>query len=395
MALFWNKNKHDISPDIKELKTLITNYWGANSSIKLNSKVTVPEGYWLVLGKKGKVADKFEAGEHFLNFSTMPYMCRRFKIDKIEDGKQKRDITCNCYFVSQDLRAGKFRTYRKVEMGTKAYGIYKMHVYGMYSYKVSNVQELMQSLLNEYDYIKTGEAEDIIEAWVDEVVVATLEKNNFVITDVVQNNPIIAKTLKGAVSKLFASAGLELCELKIYKYKLPKKYQEESDNIIAEQTKELEKEQSQQFDDSPVAITVDQQQENGAGLEQNKLPNNNGVETNIKTNSFQSLQQDNNEQFKNVEQCQGSETTSGAQPKAGQNYDYVPFGNFKIQEGSLMGTEQQEKPKQKTFVDLNLDNLYKNQNKNVKRCLNCGAENNKSADHCLLCGEKFLNEEDY
>ena len=68
------------------------------------------------------------------------------------------------YLVDLGLRAAEFKTYRKVEMGTKAYGIFKAHVFGVYSYRVVNVREFLQSLLNQYDYIKTGEAEERTEA---------------------------------------------------------------------------------------------------------------------------------------------------------------------------------------------------------------------------------------
>lgn len=359
MGFFWNKNKYDICPEPKELKTFITNYLGANSQIKINSKVTVPAGYICVLGKRGKVADKFDEGEHFLNFASMPYMCRRFGVDKVQDGTQKDKISCECYFVSTDLQPGQFKTYRKVEMGTKAYGVYKMHVFGMYSYKVDNPQELMQSLLNEFDYIKTGEAERIIEAWVNDIIVETLEKNNFVITDIVNNNPIITEALKKSINKLFATAGLKLCELKIYKYKLPKQFQAESDAIIAQQNAQneqplqnIETKQPDTSDDEPTTAEVQVEKQNIV---------------------------DENE---NIEYNQSTSNTGD---------QYVPFGNFQMSQGNLQDLKEPPKPQ---FVDLNLDNLYDDKKDNIKRCLNCGAENDISADHCVLCGEKFI-EGDY
>lgn len=383
---FWNKNKHDICPNEKELDSFVTNYLGGNSRIKINSKLTVPEGYFCVLGRRGKVADKFDTGEHFLNFASMPYMCRRFGVDKVKDGKQQEKISCQCYFISKQLQPGQFKTYRKVEMGTRAYGIYKAHVYGMYSFKVTNPQELMQSLLNEYDYIKTGEAQNIISAWVNDLIVCTLEKNNFVISDVVANSPIIAESLKQAINKLFESAGLELGELKIYKYKLPKQYQQESDKVIA---KQLGQEQ---------AIEKAESLEN---IEPNEQDLQNGVD-NSKNETFeQKLENTENAQ---INQNQTITLQNNIDEKANIDYNqtanqineqYVPFGNFVINNGSIENlqkivekdTTNEQKPK---FVDLNLDNLYSDKKQDTKRCLNCGAENNKNAQHCLLCGEKFL-----
>lgn len=392
MGFLWNKNKHDLCPDPKDFKTLITNYLGGGSSIKTNCKVTVPEGFWLVLGRKGKVADKFDTGEHFLNFSTMPYMCRRFAIDKIRDGKQASRVDCECYFVSKDLRAGKFKTYRQVEMGTRAYGIYKMHVYGMYSYKVTNAQELMQSLLNEYDYIKTGEAEDIIDAWVEEIVVSTLEKKNFVINDVVQNNPIIVNSLKEAITKVFNSAGIELCELKIYKYKLPKQYQAESDKVIAEQMAKEQKilagEQTQ--DDAPSDVDCDEMAEK---IQKDGLQNDREC-VNTKQANAENIQPDDLNSCQNIQQKEDNLNKTKDYQQTEQVSDYVPFGNFKINKGTLDFEQLAQKKPEKTFVDLSLNNLYEGTRKDIKRCLNCGAENDKNADHCILCGEKFVNNEE-
>lgn len=442
---FWNKNKHDICPSEKDLKTLVTNYLGANSKIKVNSKVTVPEGYFCVLGRRGKVADKFDTGEHFLNFASMPYMCRRFGIDKVQDGKQKEKFSCECYFVSKGLIAGKFKTYRKVEMGTRAYGLYKAHVYGMYSYKVANAQELMQSLLNEYDYIKTGEAESIIESWVNDLIVSTLEKKNFVINDVVNNNPIIAAALKKSIAKLFETAGLEICELKIYKYKLPKQYQAASDEAIAKQI-ELENknivgqpentEQQKSNEQSlaaeekysqnqanienreqnnitdyyngltqPTVNTGNNQTNNDACVSQNLVDEQTDNDLANMLNRYNTTLSDNEKLIETSVQNQQQQNTIDEtnqqeynQNASNQVEQYVPFGNFVINKGSLddvrSAKQDYTKQEQPQFVDLNLDNLYADKKTNTKRCLNCGAENGKTADHCLLCGEKFI-EGDY
>ncbi|MBE7074670.1 MAG: hypothetical protein E7376_01660 [Clostridiales bacterium] len=375
MGLFWNKNKYDICPKQEDLKCLVTNYSGARGVVKINAKLVVPDGYFFVLGKNGKVADKFETGEYFLNFANLPYMCRKFGIDKIQDGKQKDKFSAEQYFVDKNLHAGKFKTYRKVEMGTKAYGIFKAHVFGVYSYKVGNVQEFMQSLLNEYDFIKTGEAEELIEAWVNDLIVDVLEKNNFMLDDVINNNPIIAEKLKLAISKLFNTAGLELCDVRIYKYKLPSKYQEASDNAIKAQEEKL-KQQEQEIvaQTETVAENTSQNEElNENVFEENKvLVNNQEIKYNEKLN------EQNNEEQSSI----NSEPID----------EYVPFGNFKIEEktqGEIQIKSVEPKKKEKTFVDLNLDRLYTHST-TTKRCLNCGGENNILAKHCSLCGEEFV-----
>lgn len=364
MGLFGFSKRHDICPKEKELKGIVTNYNSHTSKIKINAKLVVPQGYYFVLGKKGKVADKFEEGEHFFNYANLPYLCRKFGIDKIKDGKRSDKINVDMYFVSKEIFGGKFKTYRKVEMGTKAYGIFKAHVIGVYSYKVLDVREFMQSLLNVYDYIKDGEAEDIVESWVNELIVKELEKNNFILPDVIANNPIIENTLKVAVEKLFRIAGLQLLELKITRYKLPKEYQEECDKIMFGNFEVENKNESQQ--------------------------------TIVEEKNNQTLQENNSQEIEEnqgniVEKNEETITQENAIENAESGYvEYIPFGSFTFQKKEIKA-EEIKKPT-RTFVDLNLDKLYDGNEKSFKRCLNCGAENNLDASHCSLCGEKFNKE---
>ena len=432
MGLFFKKNKGDINPKEGELQYLVTNYLGHNATLKINGKLNVPNGYEFVIGKRGKVLDKFTEGEHFFSYANLPYSCRKYGIDKIENGKQKDSFTCECYFVDKGLRAGKFKTYRKVEMGTRAYGLFKASVYGMYTYKVVNTHEFMQSLLNEYDYIKTGEAEDIVAGWVDDLVVSVLERNNFMLTDVVANSPIIAEKLKIAIGKLFTVAGLEIVDVEIYKYKLPKEYQEESDKNIANQQaiKQGRINEAEQANTNSSSTN----QEDGDKTEQGKeLLNNESEEENQNVLSEQSFAyelkafQDENlsmiytkEELQERERLQKLQNETKEEPKTNQEFQddkqisqdannqenlqesYVPFGNFVISKENNFDTEEiknrvkneENKPKERTFVDLNLDKLYDNEKPKTKRCLRCGGENDINADHCILCGEKFYGDDE-
>lgn len=367
MGLFSFSKKYDIRPKEKELKGIITNYNSYVSKIKINGKLTVPNGYYFVIGKKGKVADKFDEGEYFFNYGNLPYLCRKFSIDKIKKGKQSDKVKADLYFVSKEIFGGKFKTYRKVEMGTKAYGMFKADVIGVYSYKVLDVREFMQSLLNIYDYIKNGEAEDIIESWINELVVKELEKNNFILQDVIANNPKITETLKIAVEKLFRVAGLELLDLKITKYKLPKEYQEASDKIMGDNFEE-----KATLKNEVIFEKINSKEESIE--DKNNLNEESLVED---------VEQEMEYNLNKIPQEKVQETVSE---------EYVPFGSFTFENKTISKLEQKEEKPKRTFVDLTLDKLYDGNEQTIKRCLNCGAENNLSSDHCILCGEKFNKE---
>ncbi len=414
MGIFGFKEKYDINPKEEELKAFITNY-NKVDVIKMNAKLIVPNGYIFVIGKKGKACDKFEAGEYFFNTSILPYMCRKFKIDKIKDGKSQDKIPAEMYFISKDLQGGIFKTYRKVNMGTKAYGFYSVKVMGMFTYRVVDAGELMQSLLNEFDYIKTGEAEGIIEGWANETIVNELENQNFILKDVIANSPQITEALKDKLSKIFKTAGLELVDLKITKYTLPKEYQEESDYNIKMQEEtivatnmpsepegqkdgeDIYDEQEYENDDiandifeakellKEFGIGQDEQSTDKEALMEEPSSGLDVDEEVVEQLIEQELDEDAILQPNGADQLNGNEVVSTADSDNG----YVPFGDFIISE-----TDEEEKkiaknvqPK-KTFVDLSLNELY-NDASNTKRCINCGTENDINANHCVLCGEKF------
>ena len=337
MGIFSKKNKYDITPDVKNIKSVVTKL--NENVVKINAKITIPDGYAFIVGKNGKALDFFESGEHFFAYSNLPYICRKYNIDKIIDGEQQTSINANLYLIDKNLRGADFKTYRKVQMGTKAYGIFRANVFGVYSYRVVNVKEFMQSLLNQFDYIKTGEAEDIISSWVDELIVDELEKQNFIIDDIVANNPKISEVLKLRLEKFFKIIGLEIIELKIIKYKLPKKYQSASDKNIQKIYEDNKKIVDNKTDDADANITED-------NLQSSTLNNQN---------------------------------------------DYVPFGSFKFEE--YKENEINNNSSKKKFVDLNLDKEYDKNPQKTKRCLNCGTENDLNANHCVICGEIFNNDD--
>lgn len=234
MGIF--KNKFDIKVEQKNLKFIVTKL--SQDTIKINAKVVIPQNFQLIIGKKGKALDCFSSGENYFTYSSLPQICRKYHIDKMVDGKQQESIKANLYLIDCGLKAGQFKTYRKVRMGTRAYGFFSCKVIGVYSYRVISPKEFMQSLLNEFDYIRTGEAEDILGSWVDDMVVKELERQNFILSDVISNNPIIANSLKNKLDKLFRVCGLELVEIKITKYKLARKYQKQSDENINKQNED-------------------------------------------------------------------------------------------------------------------------------------------------------------
>jgi len=431
MGLFNKKEKYDIVPDLRELKERVCTYYsGRRGVININSKLVVPTGYLFITGKNGHVLDRFSEGEHFFYYSNLPYACRKYKFNKKREGKMNEKFYCQYYFINKGLMPGQFKTYRKVVMGTKAYGIYKMNVYGMFSYRVIDCLEFLQSLLNEYDYIKTGEAEDLVNYWVGEVAVNVLEKNNFIISDVLNNNPIIAEKIRISVESLFKKIGAELVDFKIYKYDLPKevniaqnqkekkskKLKKESDEMLISEEKNQEdfiSEENSNIETKILNSTFYEENNNKSliitnsenfykdNIKQNEDIENSNVnlsynneaiinnESKIKQEDLSFLE---NTNIKNVDKLESYPQTESVK----KPFEYKPFGSFVIKDEKNSNifenceqSEQSYTHNEENLEFIDLENIYKSSAKNVKRCYNCGAENNIDAINCVLCGNNL------
>ena len=109
MGIFGFKNKHDIIPKDKDL-TFVVNRFAKVTEIKLNAKLVVPNGYCVVIGKRGKTCDKFEAGEYYLNYHNLPLMCRKFGLDKHTSKNKSYKMPVDFYFLGKGIYGGKLKS---------------------------------------------------------------------------------------------------------------------------------------------------------------------------------------------------------------------------------------------------------------------------------------------
>ncbi len=335
---FKNLFSNDITPTENSLSGLVCPYALKHSKIKINSKVKVPRGYVFVIGHNGKALDHFGEGEYYLSPATLPLCCKRLKIHRTDKNNNiKKSFKAEAYFVNINDYELYFKTQEKAELGRRATGIFKVGLSATLKFKVVDAKKFMDALLNEYSYLKQGEAERIVVSYMSDFVVAILNKYNFALSEFIYSNPIIEENLVGELSQKLSKLGIMLLQIDDIKYILPKKYQKEYENNI----KIKEQDKKEDADD------------------------------NIEKN-----------------------TTS-------KDQEYVPFGNIVIEEISKddisinssnqieeFDEKQENEAKEQEFVDLNLDNLYK-QDKKGKECKLCGYINTENATICEICKNKL------
>lgn len=335
---FKNFFSSDITPTPNSLCGLVCIYPLKHGKIKINSKVKIPSGFVFVIGNNGKALDHFGEGEYYLSPATLPLCSKKLKIHKTDKNNNiKKSFKAEAYFVNIGEYELHCKTQEKAELGRRATGIFKVGLCATLKFKVIDAKKLMDSLLYEYSYLKQGEAEKIVLSYVSDFVVSILNKYNFALSEFIYSNPIIEQNLVGELSQKLSKLGIMLLQINEVKYILPKKYQKDYEN-------------------------------------------------NLKTKKQEKIEDANNNNENN---------------KTTTEQEYVPFGNITIEEVSkddiaidysnqnneIEETQSDEK-KEQEFVDLNLDNLYK-QDKKGKECKLCGYINNEDATICEICKNKL------
>lgn len=355
----------NICPKESDLACLVFPY--PTKQITLGSKIEVPKGYDVVLGHSGKVLDCLYEGIFELNMTSLPKCSQKLKLTKQDKkGRFKKKFKANVYYINKSDYAIDVQTFDKAELGNRASGIFTCGLSASISFKINDSTKFMEVMLNEYDYIKVGEAEKILKYLTSDMLVSILHKYNFAISAIVANNPIIAQNIKDELSRKYGKLGLVLTELSNVKYILPRKYQIKYE----EKLKQAKNEQNVLQDKDNISQQENLQQTTQADVEQQKI-----------------------EQTE-VEQVENNQD------------EYIPFGNIQIetaekvvpsdktlQQNQVKETEstmQDEQPTQDSeFVDLNLEKIYKEDQTNGIKCLHCGYINPNSATYCEICENKL------
>lgn len=232
---------NDITFDTSSATGVVTPVKVKGGKIKLDSKVVVPEGFGFALGHNGKVLDCFSTGEYFLSVSTLPVCCKKLKIHKIDkNGKMKKSFKAETYFVKTSPFEFSFSSLEKAELGQQKTGIFKVGLSCKLSLCVMNLSTFMSSLLDEYSYLKNGEAEKLLRIFTSEYVVHILNKYNFSLFEFVNINSEIESTLKSELGQKFEKIGLKLLDINEIHYDLPRKSQKDYEKNLKEKCSQQE-----------------------------------------------------------------------------------------------------------------------------------------------------------
>ncbi len=363
--------------DPQKAKSIVMPIQLKGGKIKIESKVKVPENYAFILGSGGKCLDAFGTGEYYLTAATLPECCKRLKIHKTDKkGKIKKYFKADVYFMKLSSFELNMKTYSKAEMGNRASGIFRVGMTAKVHLKVADMKKYMQVLLDEYAYLRVGEAEKITLAYLSDFVLDVLYKFNFALSELVGCNKNVENKLKEEVGRRLAKTGLYLEDLTEIRYILPKRYQKEYEENLKKEQLAATGEVQQQEPQQPAEEKVEEKQDDAEQVKEQV-----GEEVALQQEPEVSQQEEQHPQ------------------KQQDDFDdYVPFGGIYIETDNQAISQkperhevEQKSPREQIeeqFVDLNLDNLYK-YDKKGKRCKKCGYLNDENATICEVCQKEF------
>ncbi len=369
----------DICPKENDLLDLVFPYKTKGHQINTQSKVTVPENHCFVLGKNGRVLDCFNEGIYELTPANLPKCCSKLKINRQgKNGEYKKSFKAEAYFVNKGEYSFNLETYDKAELGNRASGIFTCGLCANVKFKVNDCSKFMETLLDEYDYIKQGEAEKILKYLTSEMIVSILNKYNFALSELISQNPIIEQNLFTELGHKYSKIGLVLLKLNDVKYILPKKYQkkyEEKLNLAKEKDESKQEKQKgvQEEKDTYVPFgSIKFEDENyQINQKQNKID-----EKNQKNDVFEEKTQEKTDIVENNQQI--------------NKEDISP--NVEVATDDSSNQQSETTNNQNDYVDLDLDKIYKEDEQTANagiKCLHCGYINEPNAVYCEICENKL------
>ena len=366
----------DITPDASKLSGFVVPYPVKRGTIKMNSKVVVPNGYAFVLGHNGRALDAFREGEYFMSPAVLPECCKKLKIHKMDKkGNIKKKFKADLYFV--DLKSYEFEfKSAKTEMGNRAMGIFSAGSEGKVVVSVKEPKDFIASLLGEFAYLRNGEAEKIVKNWISESVTEVFRKNNFALSELISINPMIEEKTKADIGMMLSKQGLILEDFEFTNFVLPKKYQKQylaNKNVQEDVQESLPNNDSEEVDAEKV--------------EENESSCNNEIQSPDEAQPTESYMP-----FGNITILEKPETKIEEDKNIVQTENNISEEQVEVEQKEGFEPQQSEiQPEEKEsaeFVDLNIDNIIKKED-NGKRCLKCVTINDFDEPKCTLCGNKF------
>ena len=201
----------DIRPKQDIAKYLVFPYPLKGGRLWLDKKAVVPENTVLAIATRGRILDILPPGEHKLTTEILPGANAKFKLHKPDkDGKPQTNFKAFAYIVNtSQTHEFPFETYKKIRYDNEIDGKFWAKIDFSITFQISDAKKFLKSLMCEYAYLKTGEAESILRAWLSEFTTTELARISYRRTDFENHANEIETHLATKLTKLLADIGIK------------------------------------------------------------------------------------------------------------------------------------------------------------------------------------------
>lgn len=377
---------------------LVYVYKAKKGRIWFDKSISVPENMEFYFAKNGAVLDGFIKGEHDISPMYLSKTIKALKLNKkTKKGKDLDYFVADGYYISfLQTDAKNWKLFAKAEFFDEKFGYFKAMLEGKYIAKVTNAKQFLKRLLTVYDYLKQGEAEDILEGFISETVFKAIMKKNANF-EFLQDKEKVTDFLFEKITKSFEKSGIDILGFSVEKITFSKNLQktmkrlENQENVqekLQEKMEKLEEGLQEELLLQEQKLSLIEKEEEILKQEKGKL----FIEDKTSKQDLPII--------KKELVAKQSIFADEAEILSQEHVEIAPkMSKQEIREKLLLGDETnfhfEESYTNK--IDKKLESAYTNlkvEKPNIPsvvyvKCAICGENNTKENKNCVLCGEKL------
>ncbi|MBP3720651.1 MAG: SPFH domain-containing protein, partial [Clostridia bacterium] len=207
-------------------KTMVHKYDMNGKEIMMGAQLTVRESQAAVFVNEGQLADIFGPGRYELSTSNMPIMTALKSWKYGFNSPFKSDV----YFVNtKQFLDMKWGTSNPVMMRDAEFGMIRLRAFGIYSFKVSNVETFLKEVFGTTSLFTVEGVEGQIKRTIVSGLSDAIAESKIPALDLAANYDELANYALNSVNPKLAQLGLTLCSFVIENISLPEEVEKSMD----------------------------------------------------------------------------------------------------------------------------------------------------------------------
>ncbi|MBX3018175.1 MAG: SPFH domain-containing protein [Bdellovibrionaceae bacterium] len=201
-----------------------------DQEIQNGAQLTVRDTQIALFVNEGQLADLFEAGRHALATRNLPVLTNLKHWDKGFESPFKSDLY---FFSTREQLDQRWGTTTPILVKDKNFGPIRLRAFGSYSYRIKNPRLFFQKVSGTQEVFRVEQLEGQLRAATLTHLAAFLGKNEIPFVDMAANQIEFSNYLKGALTEMFQSYGLELESFFVQSLSLPDELQGHLDKVAS------------------------------------------------------------------------------------------------------------------------------------------------------------------